>query len=87
MAVTSTTRFAKSALNKQKNNQVYNVLLIGETGSGKSTLINYITNFFNGADLDNLKIIIPNRFYTATEVFKFRENQIEDATSSKTSEW
>lgn len=39
------------------------VLLMGETGSGKSTFINYLTNYFGNGTLNSLKVMIPNRFY------------------------
>lgn len=63
-----------------------NVLLFGETGSGKSTLINYLTNYFRQGSLDNLKIAIPTKFQQATEGFLWQENDLHDQTKSKTSQ-
>lgn len=43
--------------------KVRTVLLMGETGAGKSTFINYLTNYFGKGSLNSLKVKIPNRFY------------------------
>ncbi|EFA75586.1 hypothetical protein PPL_11091 [Heterostelium album PN500] len=45
----------------ENTNKVF--LVIGETGSGKSTFINTIGNYFNGGSLENLKVFIPNELY------------------------
>ncbi|CAF2505528.1 unnamed protein product [Rotaria sp. Silwood2] len=61
------------------------VLVIGETGSGKSTFINYLTNYFRGGSLQNIKVAIPSKFHpTITEQFSHCENNIRDTTQSKT---
>jgi predicted GTPase len=36
------------------------VLVLGETGSGKSTFINIATNYFRNGSTDDLKIMIPS---------------------------
>ncbi len=38
------------------------VLVIGETGSGKSTFINYLTNYFRGGSLQNIKTDMCNQY-------------------------
>ncbi|XP_055329040.1 uncharacterized protein LOC129581810 [Paramacrobiotus metropolitanus] len=67
-----------------RHHQPYIVLLLGETGSGKSTLINYLTNFFQGGDLLQPKIAVPNRYYRSTEAYTHSEKSIGDQSKSKT---
>ena len=61
------------------------VLIIGETGAGKSTFINTITNYFNNGNLDELKVAIPTKHLQSTEGYVHTEINREDSTSSKTS--
>ncbi|CAG9310703.1 unnamed protein product [Blepharisma stoltei] len=50
-------------------------LIIGQTGSGKSTFINIITNFFRNGTLENKKIAIPTKDFPQTELdFGHAEN-------------
>lgn len=61
------------------------VLVIGETGSGKSTFINYLTNYFRGGSLQNIKVAIPSKYRPyITEQFAHCENNLRDTTQSKT---
>ncbi|CAF0802097.1 unnamed protein product [Adineta ricciae] len=65
-----------------------NVVIIGETGTGKSTFINYLTNLFYNGSLTNLKVAIPTRFLKANMsslMPQHHENALEDSTRSKTS--
>ena len=45
----------------------FKILLLGGTGTGKSTIINTITNYFLGGTPNNLKIVIPTKYHKVTE--------------------
>nr|XP_019543384.2 uncharacterized protein LOC109414094 [Aedes albopictus]XP_029733893.1 uncharacterized protein LOC109414094 [Aedes albopictus]XP_029733894.1 uncharacterized protein LOC109414094 [Aedes albopictus]XP_029733895.1 uncharacterized protein LOC109414094 [Aedes albopictus] len=72
------------ASSKQDIQKEFNIMLLGETGSGKSTLINYLMNYFHNGTLDNLKIAIPTKHHVTTEDLKHHEDNVQDASKSKT---
>jgi len=57
----------KPILQKPRNN-IHRFLIIGETGCGKSTLVNALTNYYLDGELTNPKISIPTKFYPETNV-------------------
>ncbi|XP_021703492.1 uncharacterized protein LOC110677111 isoform X2 [Aedes aegypti] len=63
----------------------YSILVIGETGTGKSTLINYLTNFFHGGKPGQLRLSIPSKHYNATEGLNHSEKNAADTSKSQTS--
>nr|XP_029729931.1 uncharacterized protein LOC115267199 [Aedes albopictus] len=69
---------------KQDFQKEYNIILFGETGAGKSTLINYLTNYFGNGTPGNFKIAIPTKHHVATEGLEHHEDNVQDATKSQT---
>lgn len=63
------------------------ILIIGETGSGKSTFVNMLANNFYGGTLDNLKIAIPTSYFKETNIHgieKHSESNVTDRTQAQT---
>nr|XP_029729939.1 uncharacterized protein LOC115253545 isoform X2 [Aedes albopictus] len=69
---------------KREFQKEYNIILFGETGSGKSTMINYLTNYFHNGTPRNFKIAIPTKHHEATEGLEHHEDNVQDASKSQT---
>lgn len=64
---------------------IHKILIIGETGSGKSTLVNTLTNYMKSGNLDNLKITIPTAFLSMTELFNLHsESNVKKTSQAQT---
>lgn len=67
------------------------LVFIGESGSGKSTCINYFANFFAGTGFSqttgysNVQVVIPNRLFPQTgSGYVSNERNVSDKTISQT---
>ncbi|CAG9310730.1 unnamed protein product [Blepharisma stoltei] len=50
-----------------KESKSFICVLVGHTGHGKSTFINYLANYFGGGTLENKKVVIPTEYYKLTQ--------------------
>lgn len=76
---------AKKTFAKKFPKGNYQFLVFGETGSGKSTFINVMTNYFKNGSLTKPFINIPNAFYKSTERgSRHTERNIGDRTKAQT---
>ena len=63
----------------------HKMLLFGETGCGKSTFINTVTNYFKGGNINNLHVSIPTKYLKQTEKqYKHSEKNVLDTSKSQT---
>ena len=66
------------------------MLVIGETGCGKSTFINMITNFFRKGSFGNIRVAIPTKYHPKNESFvsvnsnTSSERNVDDVSQSQT---
>jgi GTP-binding protein EngB required for normal cell division len=72
---------------QRQSNYYKTVLVIGETGAGKSTFINIATNFFMKGSVDNLRIAIPTTHHSINYGdTKHSETNVADKSQSQTND-
>jgi GTP-binding protein EngB required for normal cell division len=64
----------------------YSLIVVGQTGSGKSTFLNYMCNFLRRGSLDELKVLIPTRYLSNNQwdSVPLSEADARDISSSQT---
>ncbi|CAM2707925.1 unnamed protein product [Rotaria socialis] len=95
MSSSSITVFSCSIVRKESNPNII-ILFIGESGSGKSTCINYFANYFTNSSFDeedhysNMKIVIPNSLFPEPNFpeghHRHCERNVHDTSMSQTQE-
>lgn len=63
---------------------IHSCLFFGETGCGKSTCVNMLTNYFRGGNIDNIHLSIPTCFLKQTETCKNTEKNVINRTIAQT---
>ena len=63
---------------------IHSCLFFGETGCGKSTCVNMLTNYFRGGNIDNIHVSIPTCFLKQTEACKNTEKNVINRTIAQT---
>lgn len=61
-------------------------MVLGETGSGKSTVINTLTNYFMSGDPSSLKVSIPTKFHKQNVRGSHSERDPSDQSQSMTND-
>lgn len=81
------TLFADTPIAPKRTPGHHKFIILGETGVGKSTVINMITNYLRNGSLENIKVAIPSIFYPkVTEKFPFihSESNIKNRAQAQT---